>query len=257
VTTKPRILISHIHEEAPLAKLVCDLIADNFKGHGVDVSQSSERPSFPAGRTWLHVILEAVTSSKVSIVILSHISLQRPWINVELGAAWARGNNIILFCHSGLRVNDAPHPLNEFPGVDIDNDDPGGDLLGRLAGALGLVHPKIFGLARFKAEAVATETRCGHQDVATAPKPNLHDLSAQQITILQFLAKRLREGSEEVSIEEVAYGTGFTAATLRMHAQALQDRGLISVGYYSGGVGVRVMPDGLNWLLEERELKPK
>ena len=38
----------------------------------------------------------------------------RPWVNIELGAAWIKRVPIIPLCHSGLTPSDLPWPFADF-----------------------------------------------------------------------------------------------------------------------------------------------
>ena len=89
-----RVFVSHIHEEAALGAVIKGLIEDVFRGHGVVAFLSSDRQDLPAGRKWIEVIERELDQAKVVVSLLSPTSLRRPWVNIELGAAWIKHRHI-------------------------------------------------------------------------------------------------------------------------------------------------------------------
>jgi hypothetical protein len=116
---KQRVFISHISEEAELAVLLKNHIEQDFLGL-VELFVSSEASSIPIGDQWLTKIDGALKNAKVEIILCSKQSIQRPWINFEAGAGWIRGIPIVPICHSGLRIEDLPAPLNRLQAVQAD-----------------------------------------------------------------------------------------------------------------------------------------
>ena len=51
------------------------------------------------------------------LVLCSKASLNRPWVNFEIGAAWLRKIPIIRMCHSGIGPHELPIPLSLLQGV--------------------------------------------------------------------------------------------------------------------------------------------
>jgi hypothetical protein len=250
-----RVFVSHIHEEAALATLLRDWVIDAFKGSGITAFLSSDRQSLPAGRKWLDVVKANLEGSEAAIAVLSPEALKRPWPNIELGAAWIRDIAVISFCHSGARSGELPPPFGTFHGVNIDNDDPGRDLLGGVADALKLQHPERLDFQRFKREATAAARGIRYAAAEPAAQPGV-DLPEAQVRILQYLAARINAGEEEVPMDEVAIGAQLKPASLVGHAQALHERDFAHKDYYSSGVvSLRLRPDGSDWL-ERHGLMP-
>ncbi|HWU42783.1 MAG TPA: TIR domain-containing protein, partial [Bdellovibrio sp.] len=46
------------------------------------------------------------------LVLCSHASLRRPWVNFEVGAAWIKQIRIVPICHSGLEPSSLPIPFS-------------------------------------------------------------------------------------------------------------------------------------------------
>lgn len=114
--TQAKIFISHISEEAGLALIIKSSLANDFLGL-VDVFASSDTASIAAGSNWLNELEKALHDAKSLIVLCSKASLNRPWVNFEIGAAWIRSIPIIPICHSGLGPQDLPIPLSLLQGV--------------------------------------------------------------------------------------------------------------------------------------------
>ncbi|NQY11467.1 MAG: toll/interleukin-1 receptor domain-containing protein [Flavobacteriales bacterium] len=124
------IFLSHIHEEAELAKLVQDAIENEFSGF-VSVFVSSDGKTIPAGSNLLKRIEDGLFKCIGAIYLISPVSVKRNWINFELGAVWIRnsmsvgggGKEIptIPFCHSGITPKELPMPLLNLNAIEANN----------------------------------------------------------------------------------------------------------------------------------------
>lgn len=114
-TSKPIVFISHITEEAELAKAVQSSIRRDFLNL-IDVFVSSDRSSM--GNKWLDDLSNALEKTGLMIVLCSPFSVGRPWINFEAGAGWVRGIPVIPVCHTGLKPSSLPVPLNLLSGIE-------------------------------------------------------------------------------------------------------------------------------------------
>jgi TIR domain len=121
MVSKFEIFISHIHEESELAVLVKDWIESTFTGR-IAVFVGCIGEDIPPGAKWLQKIDEAVTSSKLLIVLSSPISILRPWINFEFGCAWNKGIPVLPICHSGLTLESLPQPLSTFQALNLEDE---------------------------------------------------------------------------------------------------------------------------------------
>lgn len=131
---KPKIFLSHITEEAAVAAAFKEVIDGSFLGM-VEVFQSSDQDSLPLGKNWLDGITEALRNCELMLVFCSPYSVDRPWINFESGAGWARDIQVIPICHSGIRPVDLPIPLSLLQGVvgsDAGNLKPVFDIVAQL-----------------------------------------------------------------------------------------------------------------------------
>jgi TIR domain len=112
---KPKIFVSHIHEEANLAKAIKDEITTLLLG-GVEFFVSSDRSSLSGGDRWLETIETKLNEARIVLVLCSKNSVLRPWVNFEAGAAWisAKGKKVIPLCHSDMQPGDLPPPLGSL-----------------------------------------------------------------------------------------------------------------------------------------------
>lgn len=124
------IFLSHIHEEAELAKLIQNAIENEFSGF-VEVFVSSDGKTIPSGSNFLKRIEDGLTNCIGAIYLISPFSVKRNWINFELGAVWIRnsmsvnsgGKEVptIPFCHSGITPSKLPMPLTNLSSILANN----------------------------------------------------------------------------------------------------------------------------------------
>ena len=135
-----RAFISHISEEAKVAAGLKEALDRDFLGI-LDVFVSSDGESIAAGEEWLKSIDEALRGSKLLITLCSPISIRRPWINFEAGAAWMLNVPIIPLCHAGLTPRDLPMPLSLRQGLLLDEAEHLRRLYKRIADVLSCRMP--------------------------------------------------------------------------------------------------------------------
>jgi hypothetical protein len=86
---------------------------------------SSDGTSLIAGSDWLKEVTARLQDADIYIVLCSQHSLDRPWINIELGAAMARSKRVIPICHTDLKANQLMRrPLSDYESLDA--SDPAG-----------------------------------------------------------------------------------------------------------------------------------
>lgn len=112
------IFISHVSEEAEVAALIRRLLEDDFLGM-VKFFTSSDIGSIGAGKEWLTAIQDAMGRADIVLVLCSRSSVQKPWVQFEVGAAWMKGVPIVPVCHSGLLVTDLQMPLSLRQGIEL------------------------------------------------------------------------------------------------------------------------------------------
>jgi len=124
--TNKVIFLSHIHEERDLAILIKTAIENEFSGF-VDVFVSSDGISIPAGSNFLNRIEDGLVNCIGALYLISPKSVNRNWINFELGAIWIR-NAVSLrqegpeipalpICHSGITPSELPKPIDNLNAI--------------------------------------------------------------------------------------------------------------------------------------------
>jgi hypothetical protein len=139
---KPTIFLSHITEEKELAGIFKETIENSFLGL-VDVFVSSDAKSIPLGKNWLDQVTDGLRSCKAMLLLCSPVSITRPWINFEAGAAWAREIEVAPICHSGLRPVDLPLPMSLLQGLEASDANRIGQVFHLIARQLGSDCPSI------------------------------------------------------------------------------------------------------------------
>jgi hypothetical protein len=125
----------------------------------VEFFTSSDIGSIHAGENWLVAVQKAMANADGVIVLCSHASVQRPWVQFELGAAWMRQIPILPVCHSGLSVADLPLPLSLRQGIDLGTEAGVRRLYHAVAGILKLPQvPEPRDLAEFLQKLSRIET---------------------------------------------------------------------------------------------------
>jgi hypothetical protein len=135
--------ISHASGESELGNLIKTHIDAAFIGM-IDVYVSSDGTSIAVGDNWMDSVVSHLQDADIFIILCSQYSLDRPWINLELGAALIRGKTIIPLCHTDLHAAQlVRRPLSDFEAVNA--SDPQGlkSLFTKLASALGSRVPAI------------------------------------------------------------------------------------------------------------------
>lgn len=112
------VFISHISEEGKIALLLKEIISRDFGEH-VKVLVSSDQASIDAGAIWLTTLKDALAQAHVVIILCSNASVQRPWVQFELGGAWLRGTTIIPIYHSTMTAKDLPVPLSWLEALNL------------------------------------------------------------------------------------------------------------------------------------------
>lgn len=119
------VFISHAHEEAKLALILKEHITRDFLGL-VKVFVSADRRDLYAGADWADVLKQEILKANIHAVLCSNRSLKRPWVNIELGAAWCRSDNpprIVPICHSGVNRGALEPPLQAKEAITISDVD--------------------------------------------------------------------------------------------------------------------------------------
>src|SRR5690242_6528551 len=88
------IFISHITEEKPIALVLQKYLKSAF-GDGFRVFVSCDATSIGGGKRWYTHIIDNLRQRAVVLVLLSHQSTSRDWINYEAGFGDGSGSLVI------------------------------------------------------------------------------------------------------------------------------------------------------------------
>jgi hypothetical protein len=135
------IFMSFIHEEEQVASNVKSFIP-LILGQTVNTFMSSDKNAIYAGEDWMTRIFEELRTTKVLVSMLSLVSVQRPWINFEAGAAWMRDAKVIPVCIGGLTINQLPKPYSSLQAVEINSLEGAYYLFSSIAHHLDMALPK-------------------------------------------------------------------------------------------------------------------
>lgn len=114
------VFLSFIHEQQSVAVAVQKLLQDNLKERKIFLS--ADVWQVLAGENWLDRIKEELSSAKVVILLLSKLSVDRPWVNFEAGAAWLTNKPIIPACFGGLSKEGLPKPYSGIQALNLAED---------------------------------------------------------------------------------------------------------------------------------------
>jgi hypothetical protein len=129
-----KIFLSHVNEESHVALAIKAAVERALPGVHVFVSAVDIR----LGDRWQAVLEDAVTGAIGIIVLCSPASLSKPWINFESGAGWGREIPVVAVCHSGLRKEELPYPLQTFQGINLRGGRECRELVERIARLAGV-----------------------------------------------------------------------------------------------------------------------
>jgi len=139
---KKQVFISHISDEAEIAKRLKQHLDNDFLGM-LEIFVSSDRETIRAGEKWLDQVDHALRAADAELVLCSKESVGRPWVNFEAGAAWLRRIPVIPVCHSGLSLVELPVPLNMLQGVECSSAEGLQKLYDAMAAVLDVKTPSV------------------------------------------------------------------------------------------------------------------
>lgn len=119
---KPTVFLSHAATDEPIVRVLHAEITRTF-ANGVDVFATSVPGQLPPGTDWLASVNEKLRAATAVIVLLTPVSLNRPWIWFEVGASWAKmedGHGRILpVCVPEIEKSDLPEPLSRLQAMSL------------------------------------------------------------------------------------------------------------------------------------------
>src|SRR4051812_34809943 len=119
---KPTVFISHAVTDEPIATIIKAEI-DRVFAQGVTVFASSIPGTVKPGSDWLRSIRENLDAASAVIVLITPVSINRPWIWFEVGASWSRmevdKGRIYPLCVPEIDLGDLPEPLSRLQALSL------------------------------------------------------------------------------------------------------------------------------------------
>jgi hypothetical protein len=116
-----QVFISFIHEELLVAEAMQKFIQVYLKDHN-GVFLSSDQWAVYAGELWFERIVDELKQAKVVVSLLSPVSVARPWVNFEAGAAWLKPDTYLIpACFGGLTKGNLPKPYSSLQALNLDD----------------------------------------------------------------------------------------------------------------------------------------
>ena len=140
-SAKPLVFISYAACEKQIAAALKEALQPAFL-NTVDFFVASDRESISLGATWPTDILDALKRMRLMILIASPVSLNRPWVNFEAGAAMVREIPLIPLCHSSVTPDQLPVPVGLKQGVAF-SDSALREIVQKIAGITEISEPVI------------------------------------------------------------------------------------------------------------------
>ena len=114
-----KVFMSYYSDEGADAEDIARHLESVFHNEGLEVFMASRPESVQPGDVWQDKVIDALAEADVLLVLMTVNALSRPWINFEIGVAWARRARILLFCNRGMTPAALPTPYNTLQAVDI------------------------------------------------------------------------------------------------------------------------------------------
>lgn len=122
MTEKQGIFISHASTDKTVANILKQEIEAVF-GDGVEVFVSSIPGSIEPGSDWLDEIQKKLNDATIFIVLITPISINRPWIWFEIGASWLKMSEkkrkIYPLCAPEIDLGSLPEPLSRLQALSL------------------------------------------------------------------------------------------------------------------------------------------
>lgn len=122
MSEKPVIFISHASTDKPVAHVIKQEM-DIVFGDNVEVFVSSLPGSIEPGSDWLKQIQKKLDDATIVVVLITPISIHRPWIWFEIGASWMKmiekKRKIYPLCAPEIELSSLPEPLSRLQALSL------------------------------------------------------------------------------------------------------------------------------------------
>jgi hypothetical protein len=114
-----KVFISYYSDEEADAEDITNHLEATFHKYNLKVFMASRWDSIAPGDDWENKIINAVNEANLLLVLMSFDALTRPWINFEIGVAWAKSTPILFLCHNGMDPNALPRPYGSLQAINL------------------------------------------------------------------------------------------------------------------------------------------
>ncbi|MBE7495161.1 MAG: toll/interleukin-1 receptor domain-containing protein [Verrucomicrobiaceae bacterium] len=119
---KPNLFISHASSDGEFATVLQAEIKKVF-ADGVNVFCTSSPGAIGASKDWLAAIEDKLSVCQAIIVIVTPLSIERPWLWFEVGASWLRARKdqlaIYPLCAPEIDFSQLPSPLDRLQALSM------------------------------------------------------------------------------------------------------------------------------------------
>jgi hypothetical protein len=145
--TKPTVFISHATTDRPIAEIIKNEI-DQVFAKGVKVFASSIPGTITPGSDWLGSVRKSLEAASAVAVLITPVSINRPWIWFEVGASWSQmegdQRRIYPLCVPEIDVGDLPEPLSRLQALSLGKANDIKEFFGALTDQFGFGNMKGF-----------------------------------------------------------------------------------------------------------------
>lgn len=203
MTAKPVIFISHASTDTPVANILKQEIEVVF-GDAVEVFVSSLPGSIEPGSDWLKTIQKKLDDATVVVVLITPISIHRPWIWFEIGASWMkmveRSRKIYPLCAPEIELGSLPEPLSRLQALSLGKTDDIKQFFRSLRDLLGFGELKDLKPARIKSNLPKSwsQLKIDEKDldagtIYTGPYRSYSDDELKEILSQEFFVPNMKE----------------------------------------------------------------
>lgn len=119
---KPTLFISHASSDGEFSNAVKQEVEKVF-ANGISVFCTSSPGTIPVGVDWLSDIEQKLGATQAVIVIITPVSIERPWLWFEIGATWSKGRSgdcrIYPLCAPEIDLSQLPSPLDRLQALSM------------------------------------------------------------------------------------------------------------------------------------------
>ena len=134
------VFLSHAHIDSDVAAVLHESITDTFRGLVKFFRSSDTEGSIEIGDSIKQSIKESLSDCAAAITLLSHSSVNRPWLNIEFGALWMLDTTIIPVCFPDIKAEDLPFHFSDTKMCNLGSEE---DCIALILQIYKLVHKRF------------------------------------------------------------------------------------------------------------------